>query len=448
MNLPTELNIPEKILEIAGQIKAAGGRAFLVGGYVRDVLLGNTESRDFDIEVYDLDQETLLQILKKFGRTDIVGKAFGVFHLSMQGLSLDFSFPRTESKIGYGHRGFLVQTNPRLSFKEAAYRRDFTINAMGMELPEMKLWDPYGGREDLMRRTLRHVGPAFSEDSLRILRGVQFASRFECDLAPETIELCKTLSLADLSIERLFEEFKKWLLKEGKPSCGLRAFLSINLQEFFPEISPLANSWDLLGNTLDNMFKHRESLRSRRAPFDSFQFSITEEEKMQLAFATLLSGNALFFEKNPLKKEAIKEKVLLFLNRITNEIHLIKKVPEILSVLGELDFKTVPSAPELRRFAVRLGGVSVLLLLVYSIPKELMENSNYPSEFRDQTLLLDLLNAPKPYLTGKMLLGLGMGPGKEMGAIIQESFELQLDGKITSREEALDFAKNRISIST
>lgn len=448
MNLPTELNIPEKILEIAGQIKAAGGRAFLVGGYVRDVLLGNTESRDFDIEVYDLDQETLLQILKKFGRTDIVGKAFGVFHLSMQGLSLDFSFPRTESKIGYGHRGFLVQTNPRLSFKEAAYRRDFTINAMGMELPEMKLWDPYGGREDLMRRTLRHVGPAFSEDSLRILRGVQFASRFECDLAPETIELCKTLSLADLSIERLFEEFKKWLLKEGKPSCGLKAFLSINLQEFFPEISPLANSWDLLGNTLDNMFKHRESLRSRRAPFDSFQFSITEEEKMQLAFATLLSGNALFFEKNPLKKEAIKEKVLLFLNRITNEIHLIKKVPEILSVLGELDFKTVPSAPELRRFAVRLGGVSVLLLLVYSIPKELMENSNYPSEFRDQTLLLDLLNAPKPYLTGKMLLGLGMGPGKEMGAIIQESFELQLDGKITSREEALDFAKNRISIST
>lgn len=448
MNLPTELNIPEKILEIAGQIKAAGGRAFLVGGYVRDVLLGNTESRDFDIEVYDLDQETLLQILKKFGRTDIVGKAFGVFHLSMQGLSLDFSFPRTESKIGYGHRGFLVQTNPHLSFKEAAYRRDFTINAMGMELPEMKLWDPYGGREDLMRRTLRHVGPAFSEDSLRILRGVQFASRFECDLAPETIELCKTLSLADLSIERLFEEFKKWLLKEGKPSCGLKAFLSINLQEFFPEISPLANSWDLLGNTLDNMFKHRESLRSRRAPFDSFQFSITEEEKMQLAFATLLSGNALFFEKNPLKKEAIKEKVLLFLNRITNEIHLIKKVPEILSVLGELDFKTVPSAPELRRFAVRLGGVSVLLLLVYSIPKELMENSNYPSEFRDQTLLLDLLNAPKPYLTGKMLLGLGMGPGKEMGAIIQESFELQLDGKITSREEALDFAKNRISIST
>lgn len=448
MNLPTELNIPEKILEIAGQIKAAGGRAFLVGGYVRDVLLGNTESRDFDIEVYDLDQETLLQILKKFGRTDIVGKAFGVFHLSMQGLSLDFSFPRTESKIGYGHRGFLVQTNPRLSFKEAAYRRDFTINAMGMELPEMKLWDPYGGREDLMRRTLRHVGPAFSEDSLRILRGVQFASRFECDLAPETIELCKTLSLADLSIERLFEEFKKWLLKEGKPSCGLKAFLSINLQEFFPEISPLANSWDLLGNTLDNMFKHRESLRSRRAPFDSFQFSITEEEKMQLAFATLLSGNALFFEKNPLKKEAIKEKVLLFLNRITNEIHLIKKVPEILSVLGELNFKTVPSAPELRRFAVRLGGVSVLLLLVYSIPKELMENSNYPSEFRDQTLLLDLLNAPKPYLTGKMLLGLGMGPGKEMGAIIQESFELQLDGKITSREEALDFAKNRISIST
>ena len=230
-----EPDLPKRLLSIAGEIRKAGGRAFLVGGWVRDALLGK-DCRDYDVEVYDLTQDELVPILKKYGRTNLVGKAFGVIHLALKGLSLDFSFPRTESKVGYGHRGFVVHTDEKLSFKEAALRRDFTINAMGMELPELTLCDPYGGIDDLKKGLLRHVGPAFVEDSLRILRGVQFASRFALRLAPETIELCQTLSLEDLSIERLFEEFKKWLLKPGKPSLGLRAFLDIKLNEFFPEV--------------------------------------------------------------------------------------------------------------------------------------------------------------------------------------------------------------------
>ena len=218
-----EPDLPGRLLKIAGDIREAGGRAFLVGGWVRDALLGKS-CRDYDVEVYDMAQDALVPILSKYGRTNLVGKAFGVIHLAMKGLSLDFSFPRTESKVGYGHRGFVVHTDEKLSFKEAALRRDFTINAMGMELPELTLCDPYGGIDDLKTHTLRHVGPAFAEDSLRILRGVQFASRFGCTLAPSTVELCRTLSLDDLSIERLFEEFKKWLLKPGVPSLGLKAF--------------------------------------------------------------------------------------------------------------------------------------------------------------------------------------------------------------------------------
>ena len=215
-----EPELPGRLLKIAGDIREAGGRAFLVGGWVRDALLGKP-CRDYDIEVYDMTQDALVPILSKYGRTNLVGKAFGVIHLAMKGLSLDFSFPRTESKVGYGHRGFVVHTDEKLSFKEAALRRDFTINAMGMELPELTLCDPYGGIDDLKKHTLRHVGPAFAEDSLRILRGVQFASRFGCTLAPETVELCRTLSLDDLSVERLFEEFKKWLLKaRGKRSAS------------------------------------------------------------------------------------------------------------------------------------------------------------------------------------------------------------------------------------
>ena len=133
-----EPDIPGRLLSIAGDIRSAGGRAFLVGGWVRDALLGK-DCRDYDIEVYDLTQDELVPILKKYGRTNLVGKAFGVIHLAMKGLSLDFSFPRTESKVGYGHRGFVVHTDEKLSFKEAALRRDFTINAMGMELPELTL---------------------------------------------------------------------------------------------------------------------------------------------------------------------------------------------------------------------------------------------------------------------------------------------------------------------
>ncbi len=444
----SDLNIPEKILEIAERIREAGGRAFLVGGFVRDALLGNTESRDFDIEVYDLDQETLLQILKSFGRTDIVGKAFGVFHLSMKGLSLDFSFPRTESKIGYGHRGFLVKTNPKLSFKEAAYRRDFTINAMGMELPDLALCDPYGGVQDLKNQVLRHVGPAFSEDSLRILRGVQFASRFKFILAEETIALCRTLSLSDLSIERLFEEFKKWLLKPGKPSFGLKAFLEIELQKFFPEILSLNGSFDLLGKMLDNMFDVRENIFCSTETTASL--SLTEEEKMELAFSVLLFGQVLIKKEQQSFQniQAMKNQVLQFLGKMTNEIHLLKKVPEILSVCCELDFKTVPSAPQMRRYAVRLGGLSLLVMLIYSLPSELLKSSEYQVKFFQEAKNLNLLEkAPKPFLTGKMLLELGVTPGKEMGILIQESFDLQLDGLISSSEEAISFAKKRISTS-
>ncbi len=410
-----EPDLPNRLLSIAGEIREAGGRAFLVGGWVRDALLGKN-CRDYDVEVYDLVQDELVPILKKYGRTNLVGKAFGVIHLAMKGLSLDFSFPRTESKVGYGHRGFVVHTDEKLSFKEAALRRDFTINAMGMELPELTLCDPYGGIDDLKKGLLRHVGPAFVEDSLRILRGVQFASRFALKLAPETIELCRTLSLEDLSIERLFEEFKKWLLKPGKPSLGLRAFLDIKLNEFFPEVSPLRGSWDDLGEMLDNT----ESLRD----------NLSDDQVMEFAFAAFLSGSP--------------ETSLKFLERITNETHLVKNVPLLLNAYSTLDFAIVSDAPALRRMAVKLGGLKLLCLLVKATPRKYYAAaaSEFPEQLWQAAVSLDLLNAaPQPFLMGKMLMDLGFKPGKQMGETIKQSFELQLDGKIKNAEEAIEWVR-------
>ncbi len=421
-----EPDIPRRLLSIAGEIREAGGRAFLVGGWVRDALLGK-DCRDYDVEVYDLTQDELVPILKKYGRTNLVGKAFGVIHLAMKGLSLDFSFPRTESKVGYGHRGFVVHTDEKLSFKEAALRRDFTINAMGMELPELTLCDPYGGIDDLKQGLLRHVGPAFVEDSLRILRGVQFASRFALTLAPETVELCRSLSLADLSIERLFEEFKKWLMKPGKPSLGLRAFLDIRLNEFFPEVFPLHGSWDALGEMLDNMECIREKL-------DAEGVSLTDNQAMEFAFAAFLCGNL--------------GTSLNFLERITNETHLLKNVPLLLDAYSGLDFAIVDDAPALRRLAVRLGGLKLLCLLVKATPRQFYataDDKGFPEKLWQVSAGLDLLEtAPQPYLTGKMLLDLGVRPGKQMGEIIKQSFELQLDGKIPNAESAMDWARAAI----
>lgn len=418
-----EPDLPGRLLKIAGDIREAGGRAFLVGGWVRDALLGKS-CRDYDVEVYDMAQDALVPILSKYGRTNLVGKAFGVIHLAMKGLSLDFSFPRTESKVGYGHRGFVVHTDEKLSFKEAALRRDFIINAMGMELPELTLCDPYGGIEDLKRHTLRHVGPAFAEDSLRILRGVQFASRFGCTLAPETIELCRTLSLDDLSVERLFEEFKKWLLKPGKPSLGLRAFLDIKLDEYFPEINPFKGSWETLGAILDNMAVLRSSN-------DKEDF-LSEAQAMEFAFAALLCGNA--------------DSSLKFLERITNETHLLKVVPQLLSAYSNLETSITEDIPSLRRLAVKLGGLKLLCLLVKITPQEFFDDANFADKLWAVANENDLLEAaPQPYLTGKMLMDLGVKPGKQMGEIIKKSFELQLDGKITSAEAALEWAKNSAS---
>ena len=409
--------LPGRLRGIAEEIRSAGGRAFLVGGWVRDALLGKP-CRDYDIEVYDMGQDTLVSILSKYGRTNLVGKAFGVIHLAMKGLSLDFSFPRTESKVGYGHRGFVVHTDEKLSFKEAARRRDFTINAMGMELPDLTLCDPYGGMEDLKNHVLRHVSEAFAEDSLRILRGVQFASRFELTLAPETAELCKSLSLEDLSAERIYEEFKKWLLKPGKPSLGLKAFLEMDLLRFFPEVKPLDGSYEKLGDFLDNV--------SRNVVGESDDF------RMTLAFSALLSGNSSGedWEK--------------FLAGMTNEVKILRSVPRLLKHAAAITPNaSFPDDSFIRRLSVALDGLRECCVFTASNPR-------YPEDMRMifanclKTRACELgvyEKAPEPFLTGRFLMSLGLKPSKQFGELIHESFELQLDGKLQNVEQAESWAR-------
>src|SRR5690242_9794979 len=227
-----------RVLEISRAVREAGGRAYLVGGLVRDRLMGSTEpARDYDLEVYGLDGPALRSILERFGRVNAVGEAFTVYKVG----EIDVSIPRRDSKTGAGRRGFAVTGDPSMSVAEASRRRDFTINAMLCDPLTGDVIDPHGGQIDLRARRLRAVDPeTFVEDSLRVLRGMQFAARFEFSIDPATVALCRRIPLNDLPAERLWGEFEKLLLRSRRPSIGLRAGLDLGvIDALFPEFKAL-----------------------------------------------------------------------------------------------------------------------------------------------------------------------------------------------------------------
>jgi tRNA nucleotidyltransferase (CCA-adding enzyme) len=228
-----------RVLEIGEALSRAGATPVLVGGAVRDALIG-VQIKDLDIEVFGLELSQLEAELRSFGKVIAVGRAFGV--LRVAGLDVDFSLPRRDSKTAAGHRGFDVALDPSLPFEEASRRRDLTVNSMGVDLQSGALLDPHGGQRDLTERVLRATDPRFfSEDPLRALRVAQFCARFDMTPTPELITLCGRLDLSELPGERLWGEFHKLLCRGVKPSLGLAFLRSANLLRFFPELAALVD---------------------------------------------------------------------------------------------------------------------------------------------------------------------------------------------------------------
>ncbi len=208
---------PQKVLDLARALKAEGGRALLVGGCVRDALMGR-EPKDWDLEVYGVDPAKLRESLEPFGPVNVVGEAFTVYKL---GADLDVSMPRRERKSGLGHRAFVIEGDPSMTIEEATSRRDFTINAILQDPLTEEIIDPYGGQSDIQNGMLRAVSLAtFAEDSLRVLRAAQFAARFEFEIEPETVALCRQVDLSDLPSERVWGEIEKLLLRARQPYYG------------------------------------------------------------------------------------------------------------------------------------------------------------------------------------------------------------------------------------
>jgi tRNA nucleotidyltransferase (CCA-adding enzyme) len=233
------MNNYDLAVQIAKKVEEAGGTAYFVGGYVRDKLLG-IPNKDIDIEIHNIAPYILEDVLSEFGNIEArtVGNNFGIYNI--KGYDLDISLPRKEKATGKGHKDFEIVVDPFLSLEESAKRRDFTINALMEDILTGEIKDYFGGLDDLNKGIIRHIDDkTFIEDPLRVLRACQFAARFNFTIAPETINLCKTMDLSALSKERVAGELTKALIKGETPSIFFDSLYEMEQTDWFKEVYAL-----------------------------------------------------------------------------------------------------------------------------------------------------------------------------------------------------------------
>lgn len=453
--LSPTLTLIVKTLEAEGAIPVA------VGGCVRDHLLG-LKPKDIDVEVYGINLSTLETVLARLGSVYAVGRSFGVLKVTIDGQTIDVSLPRRENKIGQGHKGFVVDVDQTLSFLEASARRDFTINAMGVNLLTQELLDAHQGVSDLRAGILRHVSPAFSEDPLRVFRGCQFASRFGYVLHDDTIALCRKLQpeLKTLPKERIVEEMRKLLLG-AKPSLGLEALRVTGAWELFPELvalegclqefewHPEGDVWihsKMVTDCAANIVR-RENLPPDEAliivlgslchdlgkpPTTAFEDgrwrSRGHESAGEPPTRSMLSAmgfpESIIEEIVPLVREHLKPHQL---HRVRDEISMstIRRLASRVSIaklclVAEADFlgRTTPDA---------IAGHDPATAWLMEVARGL----NIAAQ------------GPEPILMGRHLVERGMKAGPQMGEVLKAAFEAQLDGVFSDLAGALKWLDDR-----
>jgi tRNA nucleotidyltransferase (CCA-adding enzyme) len=443
----------EVAVAIARSVRDAGGRALIVGGWVRDRLMGRT-SKDVDLEVYGVPGPRLRELLAAFGSVNAVGESFTVYKVA----GIDVALPRRESKTGRGHRGFEVTGDPDLSIEEAARRRDFTINAVAWDPLTGEYIDPCDGRRDLEARVLRAVDSrTFGDDSLRVLRAVQFAARFELSLEPGTREICGRLPLDDLPPERIWGEIEKLLLHAARPSRGWDLALELGvIGRLFPELQALVGcpqepEWHPEGDVWVHTLMVVDQSRTR----------IDDLERPQ-QIAVMLGAVCHDLGKPP---------TTAFVDgRIRSIDHEQAGVAPATAVLDRLNIQTI-NGYDVRR--------QVLGIVAHHLKPGMFRQSPTPvsdGAFRrlSQKVDLELLARvaksdclgrgpgfdcsamdwflerarelgvqhapPEPLVKGRHLLALGLTPGPRVGEVLRQIYERQLDGSITTLDEGLELA--------
>ena len=390
-------------------------KPIIVGGYVRDFYLG-IESKDIDVELYNLDSfEVLEKILKEFGEVNSVGKSFGVCKLTYDEDEIDFSLPRIDSKIASGHKGFKIDTSKELDFNTATKRRDFTINAIGFDIQNKKILDPFDGQKDLQKKLLKAVDiTTFTQDPLRVLRGVGFASRFQFTLDENLFNICKKMcidkELYELPKERIFEEIKKILLKSPKPSKGFELFSKL---KFLPYLKPLdtlnQNDFQKILNSLD---RYKD-------------FSTLLVKKDIVIMLAILSSKF-----NPLEVES-------FIINITNQKNILNDVKKLVSINTTNKFDDI----ELYQLSSK---IILEDYLIYFASISNISKSNFNNLYKRAKDLKILHKPPKPLVMGRDLIKLGIKPSPKFAKILNIIYQDQLNLKIKTKDEAISSLKRLI----
>ena len=455
---------------IASAVRDAGGRALIVGGWVRDRLRGHP-SKDIDLEVFGVPEEHLASLLHHFGRVEAVGHSFPVYKVIAKGEGvvegpeprkekeevLDVALPRHESKSGRGHKGFRVVGDPFMSIEEAARRRDFTINAISWDPLTGVYDDPFNGQADLDRRVLRAVDHrTFGEDSLRVLRAIQFAARFDLTLDDATTELCRHIRLDDLPPERIWIEIEK-LLAADRPSIGLRLALELGvIDAILPELRPLVGceqepDWHPEGDVWTHTLMVVDTARALNSDLDRPQLLAVMlgavcHDLGKPSTTAVIDGRI----RSMNHEEAGVEPTLSLLDRLN--VHSIEGLDVRSQVVGLVAHHLKPGmfykAPQVGDGAFRRLAQKVDLELLARLARAdcLGRAGDFDCSamdwFIERARALGVEHRPPPpLLLGRHVIALGLSPGPLVGEVLKQVYEKQLDGQITTIEDALEDAR-------
>ena len=455
------------VREIAVAARTAGGRALIVGGWVRDRLRGHP-SNDVDLEVFGIPQDRLADLLAQFGRVEAVGQSFPVYKVTTQKQDtgrgdedsecIDVALPRRESKSGRGHKGFEVVGDPDMSIDDAARRRDFTINAIAWDPLTDTYEDPFGGRADIDRQALRAVDlTTFGDDSLRVLRAIQLSARFEFALDAETAALCRRLPLDDLPAERIWGELEKLVLAAERPSVGFALALDLGVvNRLLPEMKPLVGceqepEWHPEGDVWTHTLMVIDKARELNTDLDrprriTLMLGAVCHDLGKPATTAVIDGRIRSLNH----EEGGVAPTLSLLDRLN--IHTIDGFDVRAQVVGLVAHHLKPGmlhkAAQVGDGAFRRLAQKVDLELLARVARAdcLGRTGDFDCSAMDWFLSRARAlgvehRPPAPLLMGRHLLALGLSPGPRVGEIIQAVYERQLDGEVRSVEDAIDAAK-------
>lgn len=445
--------------DVLVDVHKVGGRLVLVGGGVRDLFLGRT-TKDIDVEVYGIALKKLELLLKKYGVVRLVGKSFGV--LRVDGHDIDWAVPRKDNR----GRKPQVELDLDMRYEDAFARRDLTVNAMGIDLQQKELIDPFNGLQDLQKGLLRSPDlEFFVQDPLRLFRVMQFIARFAMQPDDELNHVCSTMDVKDVSRERIEDECNKMLLKSARPSLGLRWLQKIDrLRDIFPELYNLIGvqqqlKWHPEGDVFEHTMQSIDAAATISQNYDN------GEDKCALLYGAMCHdlGKAVttkqvdgVWRSIGHAQEGVAIAVRL-LKRITHNHELIAVVKKMVRYHME-PVQLVAQQAKInayRRLAHKLAPECTMQLLAdLSLADQRGRNSHGQEplviDHEDITTFLSIVDnleiryqPIEPLLYGRDIMDL-VDPGPQMGRLLKRAYELQLDEGIEGKQILKELLKKEM----